>query len=378
LSLRINLPASPFFPHAMEAETEAAVFPEEQTSSSKKNGKNSKKKGAVDKHSTKTRVSLELESATLETGEFSTTNDKMMLHFNCWRPRATTQSNSDSVVSDKGSKAVLVLVHGLGDHGGHMMTIVEHFTKNLGITCYAYDQRGHGDSPGQRGHVGKFQQLRDDLHSFVEFVRSKEGNTNGDNSNSNSNTTNESNSDSKKATSIILFGNSMGGACVLRYAMTGADVKGVVVNAPALSLQDLNAVTTLVIKILAKFAPTMNNDAALDSTKLTRDKEKQDENTNDLLVHTSVSNQLLRELAANGDWIRANPEKLQCPALLLQGKGDRIVHPKINIEFFTKVEKTNKNASFFATEGGQHETFNDTDRKEVLAKFEEFVKTLTV
>ena len=46
-------------------------------------------------------------------------------------------------------KAIVILVHGLGDHSGHYMTVVNHFSK-LGFQFYGYDQRGHGQSPGKR------------------------------------------------------------------------------------------------------------------------------------------------------------------------------------------------------------------------------------
>ena len=40
---------------------------------------------------------------------------------------------------------------------------------------YAYDMRGHGASPGARGHVQRWQQLRADLGAFIAHVREREG-----------------------------------------------------------------------------------------------------------------------------------------------------------------------------------------------------------
>jgi len=244
-----------------------------------------------------------------------------------------------------------ILVHGMGDHSGHMMTVVERFVK-FGFNVYSYDQQGHGDSPGQRGHITHWNDFRNDLTSFVDFVSKKAENH-----------------------SVILFGNSMGGAVVLDYAMRTPSecVKGLIVNGPALTLVDVGAVTGAILKLGSMISPTSSLDAKLDSSKLSRDSEKIKENDTDMLVHTSCSLQLLTQLRNTGKWIQKNPQLLKLPALLLQGLADPIVHPTVNVKFFEKVESTNSKASHLATEGGKHETFNDSDRSQVLDKCCQFV-----
>jgi alpha-beta hydrolase superfamily lysophospholipase len=56
-----------------------------------------------------------------------------------WRPAGPT-------------RAVLINVHGLGDHSGLYPTLVQFFTAR-DIAVYAYDMRGNGRSPGQRAYV---------------------------------------------------------------------------------------------------------------------------------------------------------------------------------------------------------------------------------
>ena len=70
--------------------------------------------------------------------------------------------------------AVLINVHGLGDHSGLYPTIAEWFPPR-GVAVYALDTRGNGRSPGRRGHVDRWEVYREDLRRFVRLVHDKEG-----------------------------------------------------------------------------------------------------------------------------------------------------------------------------------------------------------
>ncbi len=61
-------------------------------------------------------------------------------------------------------RAVCLFTHGQGDHSGRYTEVLHPFTER-GIRCIAFDLRGHGQSPGKRGHVGKV--------SFIDAVIDK-------------------------------------------------------------------------------------------------------------------------------------------------------------------------------------------------------------
>src|SRR6476620_10933789 len=66
--------------------------------------------------------------------------------------------------------AVLVNLHGLGDHSGLYPSLAEFFPLR-GIALYAFDPRGNGRSPGQRAYIRSWDQYRDDLQRFLDRVR---------------------------------------------------------------------------------------------------------------------------------------------------------------------------------------------------------------
>lgn len=61
-------------------------------------------------------------------------------------------------------RAVVILVHGHGNHSGGLQNISERLLEH-DYLAYAFDLRGHGKSPGVRGHIRKWEEYR-----FIELV----------------------------------------------------------------------------------------------------------------------------------------------------------------------------------------------------------------
>jgi len=291
----------------------------------------------------KVRINPEIEKATHCAQEF-VVDDETELVYHIWEP-----------ISDQSARGLVVLMHGLGDHILHMMTVVEFMIKRMNLIVCGYDQRGHGNSPGPRGHIASWGLFRSDLTLFCEILTQK-----------------------FPKLPIILFGNSMGGLCVLDYVMRAhhENVKGVIANAPALSMQDLKSAAGGLVWACSKVAPGLSISADLNSAKLTRDIDKQKENNHDMLVHSKASMKMLDEIKNAGKWVTLNPSKLQLPLLLLQGTNDPIVIPAVNIDFEKKVRKHNQQSFIFENEGGMHELFNDTDRELVFEQCRLFIELI--
>ena len=71
---------------------------------------------------------------------------------------------------DGAAKAVLLVVHGLGEHSGRYMNVVNHFVP-LGYAVYALDHIGHGKSEGIREYVERFEDYTDTLTLFYNQVQ---------------------------------------------------------------------------------------------------------------------------------------------------------------------------------------------------------------
>lgn len=69
--------------------------------------------------------------------------DNTKLFHQCWLP-------------DTDTRAVLILVHGLAEHSGRYMNLVNSLVPQ-GFGVYALDHYGHGKSGGKRIFVPRFQ-----------------------------------------------------------------------------------------------------------------------------------------------------------------------------------------------------------------------------
>ena len=122
--------------------------------------------------------------------------DGSSLYYQAWTP------------SQSRPRAVLVNLHGLGDHSGLYPNLASYIPAR-GVALYAYDMRGNGRSPGQRAYLRSWQEYREDLQAFVARVREWEGDL-----------------------PLFLLGNSLGGLVVLDYALDhAAGLAGVIAAA---------------------------------------------------------------------------------------------------------------------------------------------------
>src|SRR3972149_11816434 len=88
------------------------------------------------------------------------TQDGLALHLTRWEP-------------DASSRAVVYLIHGLGDHSGRYMHVARALNEAR-ISCLAIDLRGHGKSGGARGHTPSLERLLDDLSLMLpEYSQAK-------------------------------------------------------------------------------------------------------------------------------------------------------------------------------------------------------------
>jgi lysophospholipase len=66
-------------------------------------------------------------------------------------------------------RAALLLVHGLGSYGGRWSFLAEFLLKE-GISSYAIDLRGFGETPGLKGHVGSLGVYYEDIKSLRGII----------------------------------------------------------------------------------------------------------------------------------------------------------------------------------------------------------------
>lgn len=239
-------------------------------------------------------------------------------------------------------KAVIILVHGLGEHCGRYKHVAE-FYNNNGITVLSFDHIGHGKSEGIRGHELSYDSTCDDIQMLMDTAKTE-----------------------YPGLPIFLYGHSLGAAQVLYMILSRKpQIEGAIATSPVLQPAVAPSVLKVTLaRLLNKIMPafTMENDLDLDA--LSRDENVVKAYKDDPLVTGKISARLGLELLGKGSWIFANAGALNIPLLLMQGSEDRIVDPKCSAKFGACAPK--QWITFKEWQGFYHELHNEPEKKDVL------------
>jgi alpha-beta hydrolase superfamily lysophospholipase len=238
--------------------------------------------------------------------------------------------------------ASLIIVHGLGEHSGRYMNLVRKLVPNR-YAVYAFDNRGHGRSPGRRGHVRSFSEYRQDIDAFTQFLDANE----------------------KLKRPLFLMGHSLGGLIVLEAVLLGmSGLAGVILSAPALDSGGVSPILMTASKVVSRLWPTLSVKTGLDITGISRDPEVLTAYRMDLLVHGLGTPRLATESSKAMSTCFENVDQLQIPVLILHGTSDRITSPQRSREFFDHVTVSDK--TYMAYDGGFHESHNDLHHEQAV------------
>ena len=227
---------------------------------------------------------------------------RIPLYYQAWLP---TQARP---------RAVIVNLHGLGDHSGLYPNLASHFPARA-VALYAFDMRGNGRSPGQRAYLGSWKEYRGDLEAFVGRVREWE-----------------------PGLPLFLLGNSLGGLVVLDYVLhQPGQVEGVIAAAPVLGDVGVPPVLMALGRVMSRVLPRFSLNVGMDLTGLAREPSVVEAVLADPLFHRRGTARLSTEVTAAIDRVQHLAGTLSVPLLILHGSADRMVPPDGSRTFFAKV-----------------------------------------
>ena len=268
--------------------------------------------------------------------------------------RVKTEDKLDLVLyssSVKNPRAVIFLVHGMGEHAKRYAHVIEYF-KNVNIATVAIDLRGHGNSEGQRGHMPSFDHMMHDLTLSLAHV------------------TND-----YKGTPVILYGHSMGGNLILNYLLRNSDgVIGAIATGPYLRLGfDPPKWKVLLAKLSANVYPALSQPTGLERVALARSPQIIDEYENDPLVHDRMTASFFINIHQAGINAIARSKELEMPILLMHGSEDRLTSPEGSKDFHANA---GSNVTFHLLEGLYHEVHNEPEKNQVFKIQFEWIEAL--
>jgi alpha-beta hydrolase superfamily lysophospholipase len=245
-------------------------------------------------------------------------------------------------------RAVAISLHGLGDHSG-LYPMVSEALGARGIAVYAPDLRGNGRSPGQRGHIEAWADLRVDLRSLVRRTRAE-----------------------IPAAPLFLVGNSLGGLVVLDFAAHHADeLRGVVALAPPLGALGVPAPLLALGRVLSRVWPRFSLETGMDLSGLSRDPSVVAQVLADPLFHRRGTARLSTEVTATIAHVQRAAAGFPVPLLVVHGGADRMVPPEGSRRFVAQVGQSDK--QLIEIPGAYHALLADHDVERVLATIGDWI-----
>jgi alpha-beta hydrolase superfamily lysophospholipase len=266
-------------------------------------------------------------------------------------------------------RGVLLISHGLGEHGGSYRRTAEPLVEALGIDVLAFDYRGSGRSPGKRGVVRNYDDLFLDLAAANRWAAVE-----------------------RPGLPRFLLGHSNGGLVALSslldhdLGLSGVDparvgpegtrarsvldrnlgLSGLIVSNPPLRVLAQPPAWKLVLGvILLRVAPKVTLPTGLTNEQLTHDPAIRAEIAADLLRHGRISPPLYFGMKAAGPIVLARAAEIRLPTLMILGGSDPIIDAEAARQFFEDLGAADKTLKVYPKM--RHEPLNEIGREAVIA-----------
>jgi alpha-beta hydrolase superfamily lysophospholipase len=241
-----------------------------------------------------------------------------------------------------GSKAVFLLVHGLGASVNRWEALSNYFAK-AGFSSYALELKGFGRTKGEQGYIDSFNTyIKDILHLARIISKDHPG---------------------KK---IFLLGESMGALIAFLTAIEHpAPFSGLVLISPAFTSKlKFKAIDYLAIAVSLLYNPKRRFRIPFNSKMCTRDAEYQRKLDSDASEHRIATARLLCEIIFAQVKSRMEKKKLKMPALFLVAESDKLVKPSDTKKIFKTLNIDDK--KLIAYRGMRHALSIDIGKEKVF------------
>lgn len=266
--------------------------------------------------------------------------DETELFYRHWKPK-------------KKSDRAIVLFHRGHEHSARWQDVVEKLCFQ-DMHIFAWDARGHGHSPGERGYAESFGSLIKDVNSFIGHLSSEYEIATRD---------------------MIIFAHSVGSVLVSTWVHDYApDIRGLVLGSPALKVRLYVPFAVPGLRLLNKARPKSFISSYVKGRLLTRDPEKAASYNDDPLITPQIAVNILLGLRDAGDRLTADAGAITVPTLVLSSGDDFVVEQGAQKKFYDRLSHPRKEMQTF--EGFRHDTFNEKDNHIPIDKARLFIEDL--
>ncbi|HRE21670.1 MAG TPA: bifunctional alpha/beta hydrolase/class I SAM-dependent methyltransferase [Rhabdaerophilum sp.] len=248
------------------------------------------------------------------------------------------------------ARGAILLFHRGHEHGGRMTHLVDELDMP-DFAFYAWDARGHGRSPGERGHSPSFGTSVSDVQAFVDFIAREDGIVIAD---------------------IAVVAQSVGAVLISTWVHDYApQIRAMVLASPAFSVKLYIPFARPCLKLMQKLRGNFFVNSYVKPRFLTHDPERRASYATDPLITRPISVNILLGLYEAAERVVADARAITVPTQLLISGTDFVVRQAPQHEFFVNLGSRTKERHVLP--GFFHDTLGERDRGPSLAQVKRFL-----
>ena len=265
--------------------------------------------------------------------------DGTELFYRAWMPR---KNNSH--------KAALLLFHRGHEHSGRWQETVE----SLGladVAVFAWDARGHGRSPGERGAGRDLSDVIKDVDAFVSHIAQRYD---------------------IPIENMIVLAHSLAAVTVSAWVHDYAPpIRAQILATAAFDVKLYVPLAVPGLRVLQKFVKAGKVTSYVRATMLTQDPVEAARYDDDPLIFRQIAINLLLDLHDTARRLIADAGAIHVPTLMLAAGRDWVVSLKAQRQFFDRLSSPVKRMHVFPAM--YHAIFHEKDRAQVIERIRAFI-----
>lgn len=247
-------------------------------------------------------------------------------------------------------KKAILLFHRGHEHSGRMAHLVEEL--NLPeFDFFAWDARGHGESPGERGDAPSFSACVKDIQYFVQHIENTYG---------------------ILTENIAVIAQSVGAVLATTWVHDYAPkIRALCLASPAFDIKLYIPFAQQGLKALQALKGNFFIQSYVQSNMLTHDAKRAQEYDQDPKIAKAISVRMLLGLYDASQRIVDDAYHIYVPTQVLLSGQDFVVFRKPQLEFYQKLPHANKELHIL--DGFYHDTLGEKNREIALQKIRRFI-----
>lgn len=268
---------------------------------------------------------------------FQSRHDGAQLFYRAWLPAQAT------------SRAI-ILFHRGHEHSARWQETVDRLNLD-DVAIFAWDQRGHGNSPGERGSADSLATVIADAEAFARHLVATHG---------------------IKLEETLIMAHSVGAVVAAAWIHDYAPpIRGLVLGTPAFRVRLYVPLAVPSLRLKQKFIGPGYVQSYVKAKMLTSDPEQARLYAADPLVFRQIAVNILLDLHDTSSRLLADAGAITTPTLILAAGNDWVVDRKAQWQFFDRLSSPIKQMEVYPKL--KHAIFHETERAAVVARARQFI-----